>query len=171
MNPKLTALLAVVGAVGVAVIYVPKPGIQIADLVDAGIQTDCVHKDLKVQLSGDDCADGGYCRKKIDVAVCNELDGGKSVIVPRRFARVVADSLWTGQPTASTLPADGEADVAFDCACSRPDAGACLQTSDGGPSLIGVTLNPGAWGGVGCVPKPCVEWFGRSSWPGECPLQ
>ncbi len=175
MSPKLASLVMAVGGIAaagiLAVLYVPKPGVQLADLLDAGIQADCSRRDLKVQLSGDDCADGGYCRKKIDVAVCNEPDGGKSVIVPRRFARVVADSLWTGQPGPSTLPSDGDADIAFDCACARTDAGACLQTSDGGPALVGVTLGAGAWSGAGCVPKPCVEWFGRSSWPGECPLQ
>jgi hypothetical protein len=35
----------------------------------------------------------------------------------------------------------------------------------------GVTLSPGTWSGTGAVFKTCLELYGFSSWPPECPNQ
>lgn len=59
------------------------------------------------------------------------------------------------------------------CAC-RGASGICrVPLADGGiaPAPAGVTLDPGAWTGAGCVRKSCDEVQGEqgSSWPDECP--
>lgn len=78
-------------------------------------------------------------------------------------------------PGDSYLP-DGGIDVwdgGYECACFRPDAGACsVPGLDGGmqSAAKGVTLGAG-WSGPGCVRKACREPNGSqgSSWPAVCP--
>lgn len=38
-----------------------------------------------------------------------------------------------------------------------------------GPAPLGLTLAPGTWSGTGCFRKSCVEWFGKDSYPPQCP--
>jgi hypothetical protein len=65
----------------------------------------------------------------------------------------------------------------FACACSS--GATCnwtppLQTGGFGASTaapLGMTLPAGLWSGSGCVFKTCLELYGFSSWPPECPAQ
>ncbi len=173
MPTNLRNLLAAIGLIvtagGVSVaLWIPNAGVTAQQLID-GAAGDCVRKDVKVVLFGDVC-DGGYCRKALDVARCQEVDGGFSVIMPRKYANnFLPAAEFVGAPTASTLPADGEADAPFDCACPR-DA-ACLLSDagtafpNGGNRMVAGSFIPSA----SCVPMPCTLVSGRPFWPASCP--
>lgn len=66
------------------------------------------------------------------------------------------------------------ADAPWGCACTAGGDCQSWQTAAIGappflaPAPYGATLGPGLWQG-GCVPKPCVELAGVSSWPAACP--
>jgi hypothetical protein len=65
----------------------------------------------------------------------------------------------------------------FACACSSgascnwtpPLQGGGFGASTAAPK--GMTLPKGLWSGSGCVFKTCLELYGFSSWPPECPNQ
>ncbi len=175
MPTNLKSLLAAIGVIvvgGVSVVlYTPNAGVTAQHLID-GADGGCVRKDVKLTLHGAEfCDGGGYCLRRVDVARCAEGDGGFSVIIPRKFRGVIPVPEFISAPATSTLPADGEADDVFPCACSAPDAGACLQTSDGGPARVGERLNAGTWGGAGCLPTACTEVYGDPSFNPGCPLK
>jgi hypothetical protein len=80
----------------------------------------------------------------------------------------------------TALPDGGteEFDGGSECACYRPDAGACevpnwdeFSPNPWIPAHTGVTLYPQFQGDGGCFPKACREPAGAegSSWPDECP--
>lgn len=178
MNSKLRSLVVAVAVLTVGgvvtVLNVPNSGVTRADLIDAGIGTDCVKRArtcLRYSADGTDCPDGGpYCEFQVAVMVCPEADGGRSVITTRANLRgIVDDGVWCGATGtgATALAADSTAPSPFSCACSSGSN--CTQTSDGGAALTGVTLPAGTFSGAGCVAKPCVELFGVSSWPAGCP--
>jgi hypothetical protein len=175
MNPTLRNLLVVVGvfvggAGAIYTVYAPKTGVTQAELVDAGVLVDCVRRDRVCQVQ---LEDGGYAAKRLDFAVCNSVlpDGGtlREAVIPRKYADKIGDLEAWCKPTSgtSTLPAGGESDEPFDCACAKDST--CRNTSDGGVAPTGVTLSPGTWTGAGCQPKACVELYGVSSWPAGCP--
>ncbi len=171
MPTNLRNLLAALGVIvvgGVTVsLYTPNEGVTAQQLID-GASGACVRKDVKLTLHGAEfCDGGGYCLKRVDVARCPEGDGGFSVILRSKFRGVIPVPEFISAPTASTLPADGEADDVFPCACSTGSN--CLQTSDGGPARVGSTLNAGTWSGAGCLPTACTEVSGYPSFNPGCP--
>ncbi len=172
MNAQLAALLVFIGyyqgAPGVEV-YIPGPGVTRAQIITA-CAGQCVRKDVTLEIPPELSTDGGYQRKRIDVVRTPLSDGGIAVGIKAAYASVPLVSQWVSSTLPSTLAAEGEADEPWDCACSAPDAGACLQTSDGGTAITGSTLAAGSWSGAGCVRKQCVEYFGRPGvWPASCP--
>jgi hypothetical protein len=188
MTPQIRALLVTVAILGGGVvIWTAAPGVTQADLQAAGIgacvtrERDCTVRDEPGGASI--CPDAGrYCRKTIALKVCNELDGGKAVIMkPAHAAKVGDDSAWCGPHRPSVL-ADGTVqDVAFECACStganctwaKPLMGGGTQNV---PAPTGMTMAAGTWSGAGCRPKPCVGLALTDggvpydeTWPGACP--
>lgn len=93
---------------------------------------------------------------------------------PRKGLEVVDGSCIGG----ATVTGSGDGGVEFvaqACACRKPK-GDCWVMTDAGmeKAPFGKTLGPGyppfdVFAGDGCVPKACVEFFGSSSWPAECP--
>lgn len=169
MNPKLAALLAFAATVtagGItASLYTPSQDVTMADLLDAGMGRDCVRRDVTVNLDPDHSDDGGYQRKKFDVAVCAPGDGGtvKDVILPRKVALQMQTTGWApSAPSASTLGLGGESVAAHECACAV-DA-TCLL-SDAGTAYVASGANvlaPGSFiSSASCVPCPCVILAGR----------
>ncbi len=171
MNLNLKALLLAIGVVTVTGITVnvltPLAGVSAADLA-AAADGGCVRKDVKIQLGPDICPDGGYCRKRLDVARCPDGDGGFSVIIPRKYAAAVIAADFISAPSASTLPQDGEADEAWDCACPRDST--CRYLDGGSAYPNGQNRLPaGTFTGGGCFPMPCTLVSGKPYWPVECP--
>lgn len=114
---------------------------------------------------------GGPAYALVQVCVDEEaLDGeGEEPLLPAEYAAL---------PPITTPPTDyvpgeahmkvwvqGHPDAPFACACSSGSA--CNVAGRRAPN--GLTLAAGTWTGEGCVPKPCVEWAGISSWPSSCP--
>lgn len=97
--------------------------------------------------------DGGYSYPKLDFGEI--LDPGAACTeTPLGPARVDAGELKAGL---------------LRCACST---GKLCTRLDLTPAPMGVTLRPGEWLGLGCVPKSCgPERFGETgaTWPADCP--
>ncbi len=166
---NMLVALGVIAVVGISIsLYVPDVGVTKQMLLD-GADGGCVRKDVRIVLSGDEfCDGGGYCRKRIDVARCSEADGGFSVIIPRKyFGGFLPGAEFVSAPSTSTLPADGEADDAFDCACPKDST---CRYSDGGSAFPNGhnRLLAGTFSGAGCLPMPCTEVAGKSAMPREC---
>lgn len=114
---------------------------------------------------------GGSAYALVQVCVDEDAleDEGEEPLLPAEYAALPPD------PTPPTPYVPGEAhmkvwvqghpDAPFACACSSGSQ--CSQ--DGVEAPLGLTLRAGSWAGEGCVPKPCVEWAGISSWPSQCP--
>lgn len=103
------------------------------------------------------------------VRVCPDAtDGGTEEIPdlpPGLTALADSQTVIAYQPGWPTFAAwsPGHPDAPTECACST---GADC-TVDDEPAPLGVTVRGAV--GEGCRPKPCVELFGVSSWPAECP--
>lgn len=107
------------------------------------------------------------------VRVCVDeeaLDGeDEEPLLPPEYAALpgqdtVPPEPYVGGPDIQVW-VQGHPDVPFACACaSGPDC-----SWNGRTEVYGLTFGPGSWGGADCVPKPCSEWAGISSWPAQCP--
>jgi hypothetical protein len=177
MTPQIKALLVTVAILGGGVaIWTAAPGVTQADLQNAGIgacvtrERDCTVRDEPGGASI--CPDAGrYCRKTIALKVCNELDGGKAVIMRPAHVRLIADDgAWCGPARASVLSEGTAQDIPFECAC--PISSAC-KLIDGGTAPQGNTLSAGTFTpSAACLPKSCLTMFtgsGDESWPAGCP--
>lgn len=112
--------------------------------------------------------DGGGVQRYVRARVCAlDVDGGRD---PGPLGVPGLDIVYDDAEVLPCAPGDavleawvqGVPGAPWACACS-PGPG-CLV--DGGAAPLGVTL--ATWSGA-CVPKPCVERAGVSSWPAECP--
>lgn len=175
MNSKLKALVAFLGVVAVGSgavltsVYVQGPGVSMAELRDAGLDDEFNRRDRICQFYGDACPDGGYCRITIPTWRKNLPDGGREMIYRRKHRQLMEadEAVWCKPDTAPTLEDDEDEPAAFDCACR---GGNQCKRPDGGPTIRGITYQPGEFvPHAECIPKPCVELFGVSSWPAECP--
>ena len=95
------------------------------------------------------------------------------------LAETVSDTFVAGAVVPAVVIAlEGDVEATFACACN-PGIGTCnwtprLRNGTLGPSVPapkGTTLPAGQWSGAACVRKTCVELYGFSSFPPECPLQ
>jgi hypothetical protein len=203
VTARLRNLLTVVGVVviGGATAYLvvtPKPGINRAELLDAGIADHCrpAHIEAQVRINDvcRDLPDGGMRRRFATVETKGYLcdrDAGPDAIVIRWPRQQGEDCFELLSETAVRIIGDAGACVdsavcddtsgpptpraGLDrCACRRPDAGPCRTPNpDGGTAInegAGYTIFP-PFVGAGCFRKPCHELDGYQgeSWPSECP--
>jgi hypothetical protein len=169
VNAKAYGLLAVaaVTSAGIA-IFVVRPGTTVAQLVDAGVRTDCNRRLSNCTY----LVNGVYSERTLPVAACPNADGGRMEIIAtqRMIDHVFNIDACRLVVTALNLdPAEEPTVVTPTCACVRLDAGNC-RTADGGRNLGRNEMQPGQWSGSDCVPKPCGEVFGIRNWPAACAL-
>lgn len=85
-------------------------------------------------------------------------------------------------PALHVWTQDTDGGAPWACACASGTGPACFWThlartaafsyaTVTGAAPPGITLGAGTWAGDGCVPKPCVEVSGVSSWPSACPAR
>lgn len=107
------------------------------------------------------------------VRVCVDeaaLDGeDEEPLLPEEYAALPSQDTLPPEPYVSgpdiKVWVQGHTAAPFACACSSGPA--C--TWNGIPDVYGFTLGAGTWAGADCVPKPCSEWSGMTSWPAACP--
>lgn len=115
---------------------------------------------------------GGPAYALVQVCVDEEvLDGeGEEPLLPPEYAALPPNPIpptdYVEGEAHMKVWVQGHPDAPFACACSSGSQ--CSQ--DDAEAPLGLTLRAGSWVGEGCVPKPCVEWAGISSWPAQCPL-
>jgi len=112
-----------------------------------------------------------YALVKVCALPAELTDGGVEPTLPGGFDLLPAlgasrvESCPEGSPVVQVW-LQSEEDTPWACACS---SGPSCRDPGGGSAPQGRTLMPGEWVDGGCVPKPCVEWAGASSWPAACP--
>ena len=174
MSPQLKALLvsmAVFVAGGVAY-YVPKVTTSNAELVAAGVRTDCNIR--KAACTFLESLDGGapeYDEREFYMAQCPSIDGGRPErIIPRALARAARDiglhdlqgqCRDLGAAAAINFNGGAPSHRDFSCVYRQRDAGPCRHL-DGGSLAVGEVAQPGEFlpAGAGCVGTPCTTVFG-----------
>ncbi len=175
MNAPLKSLLQVAGTlvvltgagVGSYLVYQPKAGVSLGQLVDAGLRADCNKRKLRCWgVNGD----GSYASKELVVGVCPD-DNATSVVIAQS-----APAGWDVvgcRDLGSTTDAEGITSIGHECAC-RPRAGGVCNGSTGQPLPLGMPAGPSlkapydSFSGAGCVPTPCRQFAGRPSLPAAC---
>lgn len=180
MNPKLRALLAFVSIAVIGgtsyLIARPTAGVSRADLLDAGITTDCEAVTIQARvrdLCQNTLADGGLSRRYRtirDVAFRCPNDAGDPVLIPRWTARPALRACFepVGLEAIQILGSDFDdggiapEPATDECTC-RERGKVCRLSSDGGLLNFAQTYVPlaGPFVGAGCTPTPCVVLDGE----------
>ena len=199
---KLLAILSVLGVVTLGpttyVLLTPKPGVTVADMVDAGFLDYCrpavFSCGVRVAEACRQKADGGlwpaYGRVQTQAGVCDRGDAGNPALVFRWPKGGGGDCFELAGPPDSVCSVDDDCDggCSWDpsgaqsvtplqdlCACRTSGAGNCfVPLADGGQQNIprGITVFP-PFSGAGCIRKPCYALAepadaGDRTWPAGC---
>ena len=97
-------------------------------------------------------------------------DEAEEPLLPPEYAALPGQDTIPPEPYVAGQPdiqvwVQGHPAAPWACACSAGPA--CAW--NGIPDVYGFTLSPETWAGADCLPKPCSEWSGTSSWPAQCP--
>lgn len=182
MTDRLKTLLISIGVVatagGTVTVWRLRPDVARIEAVDAGILNGGVRTTVAVE-GRRLLPDGGYVYGSGHVDGVWRANDSALILDPPENVEIFRPDRQRKDDAADPVDAGSMRSRQDDCGC-RGASGTCLVANpDGGanlPAPYGVTLQPGTFGGAGCVRKVCGGVFtlvdgqpADMTWPANCP--